>query len=73
MSDRDGVIRSQKNCNPETPDIIEVQFDCKPGDSVHNFKIGPHRIGHVITKGETLEDAVSLLEEALNNIDIVVE
>ena len=73
MSDRDGVIRSQKNSNPDNPDIIEVQFDCKPGDSVHNFKIGPHRIGHVITKGETLEDAVSLLEEALNNIDIVVE
>ena len=37
--------------------FVEVEFDYKPGDEVHKFHVGPHRIGHIITKGETLEDA----------------
>lgn len=73
MSDRDGIIRSQKNNNPDNPDIIEVQFDYKPGDAVNKFRIGPHRIGHVITKGQTLDEAVSLLDKAVSNIEITVK
>ena len=74
MSDKDGVILSQENRNdPDDPDIIDVQFDFKPGDEVHKFKVGPHRIGHVITKGATLEEAVDKLHEALDNIKIEVE
>ena len=73
MSDKDGVIKSQADNNAPNPDIYEVQFDYKPGDEVHKFKVGPHRIGHVITKGKSLDDAVDLLHEALDNISIVVE
>lgn len=73
MSDKDGVIKSQTNNNAPNPDIYEIEFDYKPGDEVHKFKVGPHRIGHVITKGKSLDDAVSLLHEALDNIHIVVE
>lgn len=73
MSDRDGVIVSQINGNPPDPDICEVQFDFNPGDTVHKFRVGPHRIGHVITKGKSLDDAVSLLHKALGNIHIVIE
>lgn len=32
-----------------------------------------HRIGHIITKGETLEDAQELLFEAMDKVEIVVE
>ena len=73
MSDKDGVIVSQEDRNEPDPDIYEVQFDYKPGDSVHAFRVGPHRIGHVVTKGKTLDDAVALLHKALDNIEIVVE
>lgn len=73
MSDKDGVIKSQEDNNAPNSDIYEVQFDYKPGDEVHKFKVGPHRIGHVITKGKSLDDAVDLLHEALDNISIVVE
>lgn len=73
MSDKDGVIKSQEDNNAPNPDIYEVQFDYEPGDEVHKFKVGPHRIGHVITKGKSLDDAVDLLHEALDNISIVVE
>lgn len=73
MSDKDGVIKSQTNSNAEHPDIVEIQFDYKPGDPVHAFRVGPHRIGHVITKGKSLDDAVELLHKALDNISIEVE
>ena len=70
---RDGHIVSQTNNNLANPDIVDIQFDYKPGDEVHKFKVGPHRIGHVITKGKTLEEAVDTLNDALTNIEINVE
>ena len=73
MSDRDGRIVSQEDLNTPDPDLVEVQFDYKPGDEVHKFRVGPHRIGHVITKGKSLDDAVDLLHKALDNIHITVE
>lgn len=73
ISDRDGHIVSQTDSNPDDPDIVEVQFDYKPGDEVHKFKVGPHRIGHVITKGRTLDDAIRKLDEAMSRVEIVVE
>lgn len=73
MSDKDGVIVDQKNHNEEDPSIVEIQFDYKAGDAVHKFHVGPHRIGHVITKGETLDEAVKTLHTVLDNIQIDVE
>ena len=73
MSDRDGIIVSQENSNSEDPDIVDVQFDLKPGDSVHQFRVGPHRIGHVITKGRTLDQAVDKLHAALEKVRIEVQ
>ncbi|MDO5345469.1 MAG: ATP-grasp domain-containing protein [Lachnospiraceae bacterium] len=73
MSDKDGVIRSIANHNVPNEKIYEVQFDYTVGDPVKKFHVGPHRIGHVITKGATLEEATSALDEALKNIEIRVE
>ena len=72
-SDRDGVIRAIRNRNEPDEEICEIQFDYGPGDRVHKFHVGPHRIGHVITKGPTLEEAVEKLHEALGKIEIEVE
>lgn len=72
-SDRDGVITSITNENEPDEDIYEIQFDYHVGDRVHKFHVGPHRIGHVVTKGETLEAAVEKLHEALDRIKIEVE
>ena len=76
-SDSDGFIVSQSDDNPRTsdgqymdPGLSEVQFDYTVGDAVHKFRIGPHRIGHVITRGDTLEDAVASLHNAMDNIRI---
>lgn len=72
-SDKDGVIRSIENKNEPDENIYEIQFDYQVGDAVKKFHVGPHRIGHVITKGETLQAAVDKLNEALEKIEIVVE
>ncbi len=73
MSDTDGVIVSQTDDNAPSDNLVEVQFDYQPGDHVHAFHVGPHRIGHVITKGRTLDEAKKLLDEALSNIRIALE
>lgn len=67
-----GTIKKQENNNPEDPGIYEVQFDYKPGDHVEKFRVGPHRIGHVITKGDTIGQAVDTLNKALENIEITI-
>ena len=72
-SDRDGVIRAIENDNGPDEDVYEIQFDYGVGDEVKKFRVGPHRIGHVIAKGETLEKAVEKLDEALGKIRIIVE
>ena len=72
-SDRDGVIRAIENDNGPDEDIYEIQFDYGVGDEVKKFHVGPHRIGHVIAKGETLDAAVEKLNEALSKIRIIVE
>lgn len=71
-SDKDGVIISQENNNPKSDTLFDVQFDYKVGDKVSKFRVGPHRIGHVITKGDTLDEAVDALHKALENIIITV-
>lgn len=72
-SDISGMITSQNNNNINNPNIVDVQFDFDIGDRVEKFSIGPHRIGHVITKGNTLQEAVTLLKEALEKIYIEVK
>lgn len=73
MSGKDGIIRSIANHNEPNENLYEVQFDYTVGDAVKKFHVGPHRIGHVITKGATLEEATDALEAALENIEIRVE
>ncbi len=73
MSDKDGNIASQQNNNQPDPHICDIQFDFEPGRHVRKFRVGPNRIGHVIAKGETLDEAVEYLHRALENIHIEVE
>ncbi|MDO4476105.1 MAG: ATP-grasp domain-containing protein [Lachnospiraceae bacterium] len=73
MSDRDGVIRSIVNHNEPDENVYEIMFDYTVGDEVKKFRVGPHRIGHVVTKGRTLDEAVEVLDRTIQNIEIVVD
>ena len=72
-SSKDGVIKAIKDEHEDDPDIISLQFDYKVGDQVRKFRVSPDRLGHVITKGKTLDDAVALLNKTMDKITIDVE
>ena len=73
-SGKDGIITSQVNNNSLSDhDIIEVQFDYEIGDRVSRFRIGPHRIGHVIVTGDTLDASIQKLDNSIKNITITIE
>lgn len=71
-SDKTGKIKKQVN---EAVDdyVLDVQFDYNVGDEVHAFRIGPHRIGHVIVTGDDLDEAIQNLDTALGKVKIEVE
>lgn len=73
MSEQDGIIQTQKDNNPPNENICEVHFDYQPGDQIRKFHVGPDRIGHIITKGETLEQAQDILFQAMKNVEITVK
>jgi biotin carboxylase len=73
MSDKTGTIQSITDDNKPNDKLIDVQFDYGVGDAVQQFRVGPHRIGHVITIGDTLEEAEAELQKAIGNIHICVQ
>ena len=69
-----GTLISMDDRNdPEDPDIFEIVLDHVPGDQVRRFRVGPDRIGHIITSGNTLEEAEETLRRAKGNLMIRVE
>lgn len=71
-SDRDGVIVSQEDLSEPHPDIVDIRFDYKVGDQVRAFRVSPDRLGHVITKGKSLDEAVALLDKTMDSIHITI-
>lgn len=72
MSNKSGVIKSQA-CDISDNRIVEVQFDYKIGDEVRKFSVGPDRIGHIITKADTVEEAKKVIDDALDMVKLSVE
>ncbi len=72
MSNKTGVIKKQEY-TPDDERVVDVQFDYSVGDSVRKFNIGPDRIGHIITRGNTLAEAKEVLDKAMNNIILEIE
>ena len=68
-----GVIKHINNKNNiNDKDIIEIMLDYSEGQMVRKFEVGPDRIGHIIVKGKTLEEAKKKLQKTIKNIEIVV-
>ncbi|WP_020617512.1 ATP-grasp domain-containing protein [Paenibacillus daejeonensis] len=68
IHDSNGTLAKQENENVEQEDIIQVNFDYGPGDPVRQFKVGTDRIGQIVVKGNTLEEALKLLQSVKRNI-----
>ncbi len=73
MSGSDGVLEEIDDQNTHSENLVEVVFDYFPGERVRKFRVGPDRIGHVIVKGDTLEQAEKELKSAMEGIHIKVK
>ena len=74
-SPADGVLKSISL--PEDlrnhPDLLELEITANPGDPVSRFRKGSDRIGKVVTKGETREQADKLARDLCLAIRIEVQ
>ena len=73
-SDSSGVIDSIDVDYSAIPNEIgfKLDFDVKEGDKVNAFKVGPDRIGQLITQAENEAKAVENAKLILNTINIVL-
>lgn len=72
-SKKTGKIKTQKFLGELNENIVELTFDYNVGDNVKAFLVGPDRIGHIITKGKTLDEAKSTLDTALNQVMLEIK
>ena len=73
FSENNGKVAELYSACKAGGNVVEVAFDCKVGDEVRKFRVGSDRLGHIITKGETLEEAKRELENAMNLVRIELE
>jgi biotin carboxylase len=55
------------------PDLVDFQWDIQVGDHVRAFQVGPDRIGHIIVRSNTPDEAERLVEELAGKVSVVVE
>jgi len=72
-SEKEGILKEIIYKNIESSDLLDVSFDVKKGDHVPAFRIGPHRLGQVITTGKTLEAATELMFDVMKGIRFVLD
>lgn len=72
QSERDGVLH--EICIPSTvlkhPELVRVATYAKSGDSVRRFRVGPDRIGDIIVKGSSVDEAEILASALIGLIEI---
>lgn len=72
FSHRDGHLVECRNENPADAGTVDISFDCRPGDRVNRFRVGPDRIGQVIVRGRDLNSVLEDLERKRKGIRILV-
>lgn len=75
QSNKSGIIK-KIDINKEifnNPCLVNLSIDVKVGDRVNKFKVGPDRIGQIITIGDTQKEAIDLANFIKENINFEVE
>lgn len=69
-SEKSGVVKSIDYSECEY--LEEIIFDVREGDFVNKFRLGPHRIGHIVASGDTVKEAEDKLERAEDSIRLEI-
>ena len=70
-----GVVRAIEGADRfvDHPDVAHLEIRAKPGDRIGLIDSHPARAGVVITTGETADSAISIAEDVIDGINVVVE
>jgi biotin carboxylase len=73
-SEKTGVVKSIEIDNSvfNNKNLVDFSLDINIGDSVKKFKIGPDRIGHIITTGSSKIKAIDLVHRIERSIKVGV-
>lgn len=67
---KEGVVDSIERI-PEIDDCVRFcSIDCRPGDAIHKFKVGPDRIGQIVCCAASLDEAEEKLFDAIDGVKI---
>lgn len=55
------------------PALVELELSLKPGDTVPRLTWSEDRVGHVIARGETTDDAIANCERLMETVHIYIE
>ncbi|NRD76324.1 ATP-grasp domain-containing protein [Bacillus sp. BRMEA1] len=70
ISEKSGILDHIEEVNITPNQKIDLSFDVKPGDEIRKFNEGNDRIGKVVIKGETIEEAFDLLDKVKSGIEL---
>ena len=71
-SDKTGIIDDISLPSTLPHGIVDVTLDCKRGDAVSKFKIGPDRIGQITAVDKSVEEAEADISAFLDEVRITV-
>lgn len=72
MSPQDGIIKEIRCPNPLPAGVLQLELDYAAGDAVRRFMVGPDRIGQILATGPDMDAARAALEDAKNQLRVVV-
>lgn len=72
-SNQTGTVKSIELNLIESEELYELKLDIESNDKVRKFSVGPDRIGHIVVKGQTADDAKSTMEKLINKIEIKIK
>ncbi|HDR7663286.1 Biotin carboxylase [Bacillus wiedmannii] len=70
-----GTVKAIINNNDSTQDenIVELMLGVKEGDQIKDVNSSFGRLGHVIAKGKSAEETLSVAQEAIDKIEVIMD
>lgn len=72
-ADRAGYVEEIRLPEQIPPEVVDLSFNVKPGDSVRQFSCGRDRIGQIIVKGDSAQKCREMINEMLRKTVIKVK
>jgi len=74
FSTADGVVEELRMPGwlAQDSSLVYLTVDVQPGDPVRAFRLGPDRMGEVVFRGQSLEEAESKVRQFTDDLEILL-